>query len=227
MSPPMFDRWLARPLLLHAAGVWDGQQAWPGFDAWCEQHAGRRCTLWLSTSMLLELVCPGELPLADDRAVIEWARPLLQHYHGPAAAGWPLAAWQQGRRRGVSVLHGTALAALQASAQRARVRLAGVRPWWSLVLRRALRRHAELRATQARLLVIEVDRLAVLSLEQGRLAGLEVRRLDGPAPAALQAWCDDGVPTLAVGYGLHGKPPAPINAADTLHGAHPAARWLA
>jgi hypothetical protein len=238
----MLERWRPRALLLQPQALWDGERGWPGFADWCAAHPGRSCELWLAAPLLHELVCAADLPLADDAAALAWARPLLQHYHGEAALAWPLAAWQHGRTRGVSALHGLALDGLRESARQHRVRLRAVRPWWSQVLRLALRRHAELRAPQARLLVVEGDRLVVLDLQGGQLQGLAVRRLAGAGRDALQHWCrDNDAPglapaanTVAVGYGLDAPEPAgplpagtpDIRIPEPLHPGQPAPRWL-
>jgi len=209
VSLSILDRWRGHDLLLREGGLWDGNQAWPDFAAWCSEHRGRRCRLWLSSALLHELVCDRTLPLADDAAALAWARPVLQHYHGDAALAWPLAAWQQGRRRGVSALHGVSLDDVRSAAQRAGVRLQAVMPWWSLLLQQALRRHRALRGPQAQLLVMEGDRIAALGLEQGRLAQLELRRLDTGATDMLAPWCGTStLPTLLLGR----SGPGPLNA---------------
>jgi hypothetical protein len=129
-----------------------------------------------------------------------------------------------------------ALAELQGSAARARVRLQAVKPWWSLALPRALRAHAPLRQDRARLLVVEGTAVTAIELAGGRLQALALRRLDSAAPTPLQAWAATGAAaaagsTLALGYGLPAGPDAAafegIQTLDSLQGAHPSARWLA
>ena len=225
MSRSMLDRWTGRALLLGEGGVWDGERHWPGFDDWCSAHAGQSCRLWLSSAWLHELVCAEDLPLHDDAAAIEWARGVLLHYHGEAAMGWPLAAWQQGRRRGVSALHGLSLDGLRSTAQASKVKLRAVMPWWSCALRRALHRRSTLRRGPARLLVVEGRRLAVLDLQGGRITQLQLRQLDSAEGLALQPWCEGEAPTLATGYGLAGAPPARIVTLAALDGAAPPAGW--
>ncbi len=230
----LLARWRTAPLLLRSDGVWDGRQHWSSFEHWCQAHPQRRCTLWLSSHLLHELVCDADLPLHDDPAVLAWAQPQLQHYHGEAAATWPLAAWQQGRRRGVSALHGLPLQTLQDSASRHRVRLAAVRPWWSLVLPLALRQHAALRAVQARLLVVEGVGVTVLDLCRGQVTGLALRRLDDATPRALADWLSEGLAdqpgpsdnTVAVGYGLAAGAVAGLHLEAGADRPAPAPRWL-
>lgn len=226
----ILERWRTVPLLLLADGLWDGARRWPSFDDWCQAHPHRQCALWLSSHLLHELVCDPELPLRDDLAVLAWAQPQLQHYHGEAASAWALAAWQQGRHRGVSALHGVALQALKLSASRHGVRLSGVRPWWSLVLPLALRRHAVLRGAQARLLVVEGRGVAALDLRRGQLTGLALRRLDDATPQALADWKAEqpgaADVTVAVGYGLAPGAISGLHAGEGLDAAAPAADWL-
>lgn len=224
------QRWRSTSLLLRREGPWDGRQSWSSFEHWCQAHPKRRCTLWLSSHLLHELVCDADLPLRDDHAVLAWAQPQLQHYHGEAAAAWPLAAWQQGRQRGVSVLHGVSLQAVQATAAQHGVRLVAVRPWWSLVLPLALRRHQALRGAQARLLVVEGDGVAALALRRGQVSGLALRRLDAATAPALAEWLAEQPgavgSAVAIGYGLGAGPVAGLQAAEGLAAAAPASRWL-
>lgn len=233
--PRAWARFLARlraaPLLVQGEdALHDGERSWPGFAAWCEANPGRSCALWLAPALLHELVCDEGLPLADDAAALEWARPLLLHYHGDAAAAWPLAAWQQGRRRGVSALHGLRLDAVRETARRHRVALARVAPWWSHVLPLALARHAELREAAARLLLLDGARMAVLELQRGVLAGLQLRHLDAATPRALTDWCAEQgagtIATVAVGWGLADGRVDGVRLDPGLHAAHPTARWL-
>lgn len=223
----MLERWRTHHLLLAEAGLWDGQALHADFAAWCSAHAGRGCTLWLSAACLLELVCETGLPLADDQAALVWAQRLLQHYHGDAAAAWPLAAWQQGEVRGVSALHGVDLQDLRGIAQRHRVRLQAVKPWWSLVLALALRRHRALRQGRTRLLVVEGARVMAVDLDQARVTALSQRRLDAAEPGALQALAAAQGPTVAVGYGLCAGAATGVHLLDGLQEAQAPAAWLA
>ena len=153
------------------------------------------------------------LPLADDAALLRYARGVLQHYHGDAAAGWPLAAWQAAGARGVSALHAVALDSLQASLRSAGVALRSLRPAWCQALAVAARQQpALLQGHNTRLLVVEGARLTQLDLAQGRLVGLQHRRLAQASLAALTDWvADHPVPLcLAVGHGLA----APLTAVD-------------
>ncbi len=229
-------QWLARfrlaPLLLRSEGVWDGLQAWPGFDAWCEAHGGQSCALSVSSALLHELVCDVDLPLADDPAALAWARPLLQHFHGDAAQGWPLAAWQDGPTRGISALHGVRLDGVLSSARQHGVRVLAVRPWWARVLQLSLKRQPALRQGPARLLVLEGQGLTELVLREGQVMGVQIRRLDEATSPALRAWCEehpgDG-PTFTVGYGLAPSPtgaPGLPAALDALDAPAPSLRWL-
>ncbi len=175
------------------------------FDAWCQAHPGQACTLWLSAWGVHELVVDAALPLAGDDALLAYARALLVHYHGDAAAHWSLTTGQAAGRRGVSALHGWPLAGLQASAHRAGVPLRWVRPWWCQALRMAVQAAPALaQATAARLLVVEGRLVSDLTLARGALAGLQQRRLADNTAAALQALVTDDPATVcwALGHGL-------------------------
>jgi len=169
------------------------------------------------------------LPLDDDEAALAWARSLLQHYHGDAAALWPLAAWQTGRRQGVSALHGVSLDGLRSTAAGLGVRLSGVAPWWSCVLRLAGQQHARLRTEAARLLVVEATHVTALGLDGGRLATIELRRLDDATTTALARW-NAAQPerfTFALGYGLRGGAAEGVDMPLPLSGDGPANTWMA
>lgn len=226
-------RWLARfriaPLLLRRDGVWDGHQAWSGFEAWCSANAGRSSSVALSSALLHELVCDADLPLADDAATLAWARPLLLHLHGDVAQGWPLAAWQDGATRGVSVLHGVSLRALNETARAHGIRLLALRPWWALVLHRALHRQPALQRGAARLLVLEGCCVTDLALQDGCVSALQIRRLDEATHEALDAWCaasPGAEEALAVGYGLNAGHCRGVRAAEPLDAPAPALHWL-
>ena len=180
-------------------------QRFADFDAWCQAHPGQACTLWLSAWGVHELVVDAALPLAGDSGLLAYARPLLVHYHGQAAAHWSLTTWQAAGRRGVSALHGWPLAGLQASARQAGVHLRWVRPWWCQALVMAVQAAPALvQAAAARLLVVEGRLVSDLTLARGALVGLQQRRLADNTPAALQALAQDGPATVcwALGHGL-------------------------
>jgi hypothetical protein len=217
-------------LVLHAAGLWDAsaQQSHASFDAWCAAMPGRDCRLWLSMALTHETLCDGHLPLRGDPAALAWATRVLVHYHGDAAAAWPLAAWWGAGRRGVSALHGVDLLALQNSAKTHRVRLQSVRPWWPLALAHARHESARHcppqahRADVAFVLAVEADRVCVLQLAAGKLVALQQRRLQSATSAALQVLLNEllmarapktgpdpadpaaRVPFAVVGWGLRG-----------------------
>jgi len=116
-------------LLLAADAVLDaGGQAWPDFAAWCAAHVGARVALLAGPDRMHSLLVPDDLPLADDDALLGYARLQFTHYFGPAAQAWPLAAWP----RGACALAGVDLAALRATAAVHRVRIASLRPSWTL-----------------------------------------------------------------------------------------------
>lgn len=213
----------ARALWLGPGGLWDaGATAWPqrrgpvqapqhhaGLADWCQGRRGQAARLWLSGHWLHEVLVDARLPLADDAALLAYARGLLQHYHGDAAAAWPLAAWRAGGARGVSALHGVPLAPLRAAARQAGVALRSVQPAWAAALAAARRRAPLLaRAPAARLLVVEGDQFSQIDLAGGRITALQQRRLAAPTWAALQAWVALApvTPCAVFDQGLAGAP---------------------
>ncbi len=234
----------AQPLWWGASGLWQagGSGAatrWDSFDAWCAAHPGARARLWLSAWWVVDVLVDPALPLHDDAAVLAYVRPLLQHYHGDAAAPWPLAAWQAGAARGVSALHGLPLAELQATAGRHGVQLQAVQPWWARALHLALAREPALqREAAAQLVVVEGRLVTRLDLRRGGLVGLQQRRLPQATPAALQAWLADEPVAVqrCLGYGLDAQagashPGLPLlglaEGGASLGGEHPAPAWWA
>lgn len=208
---------LAAPhaLLLHAHGLWDAGSpraphrelhAHASFAAWCANHPGAACTLWLSGALLHELVCDPALPLPDEAALLAYAAPLFVHYHGPAASDWALAPWRAGGEKGVSALHGVALTALQADARAAGVHVRAVRPWWSRLLPLALRQQPALAAAaSARLLIVEGRHVTSIGLSQGDVVTLQQRLLAHTGASALAALIDEqpaGGPCAALGHGF-------------------------
>ncbi|MDT7838951.1 hypothetical protein [Aquabacterium sp. OR-4] len=226
------------------SGVWQAAEPgqavrWDGLEAWCAAHPGARARLWLSAWWVLDMLIDGALPLHDDAAVLAYVRPLLQHYHGDAAAPWPLAAWQAGAARGVSALHGQPLAELQATAARHGVQLQAVQPWWARAMRLALAQEPSLlREPAAQLVMVEGRLVTRLDLRRGSLVGLQQRRLPQATPGALQAWLANEPVAVqrCLGYGLDvqagaSHPALPLlgGAAGraTLSGDHPPPAWWA
>lgn len=254
IDPARWDRRLApsHALWLGPMGLWDhgpmpGWRPWDhgedssaaprfhaSFDAWCQAMPGRGCQLILSAWLLHELLLDAQLPLADDTARLAYARGLLQHYHGDAAAQWPLAAWQAGGRHGVSALHALTLPALHASARPAGVSLRRARPWWSMAMATAWQQAPTLaRAASGRLLVVDGALVTQIELARGRVQQLLQRRLADARPASLRAWhatLPAVAHSVAIGHGLD----APWDAIDgdslaaigTLQGPAPAALWM-
>jgi hypothetical protein len=248
-----WGRRLAPPhaLWLGPDGLWDhgpmpgwrpwargGQDhAWPrrhdSFDAWCAASPGQACQLILSAWLLHELLLDPRLPLADDTARLAYARGLLQHYHGEAAAAWPLAAWQAGGRHGVSALHALTLPALQASARQAGVSLRGIRPWWSLALAMAWQQVPALaHADTGRLQLVDGLLVTQIELARGRVHQLLQRRLAAAQPGCLRDWQATLPPVVcrvALGHGLDApwRPAAgdALQVLGILHGSAPAALW--
>lgn len=197
--------WWGPSGLWHADGSAEGATRWDDLEAWCAAHAGQRATLWLSAWWVVDVLVDAALPLPDDAALLAYVRPLLQHYHGDAAAPWPLAAWQAGEARGVSALHGLDLAALLHGARRHGVQLAALQPWWARALRLALaHRPALAREPAAQLCMVEGRLVTRLDLRRGELVGLQQRRLPQAGSGALRAWLADEPVAVqrCLGYGL-------------------------
>lgn len=200
------------------------------FEAWCQAHPGRGCSLILSAWLLHELLLDAQQPLADDTARLAHARSLLQHYHGDAAAQWPLAAWHAAGRRGVSALHALTLPHLQSIARGSGVALRTVRPWWSLALALAMQQLPRLaHGDAARVLVADGALVTQIDLSRGRLTHLQQRRLPQATLAALPAPAA-GLLCCALGHGLgdndaEAGPPPGITLLGSLAGEAPAALW--
>lgn len=151
-------------LLLTADGLIDAAgRAWPDFAAWCTAHAGARAVLYAGPRQMHTLRVPDDLPLDDDEARLGYGRLQFTHYFGPAAQAWPLAAWPAGV---CALVHGD-LPGLQAAAARHRVKLAGLRPSWTLAPVR-----------DGHVAVREGDLITWLLHENGRLADLQQRHAD-------------------------------------------------
>jgi len=220
------------------------------FGHWCAAHRDQACQLWLGADLVHDIAVDAALAIGDDRALLDYARPLLAHYHGDAAFGWPLAAWQGGAAlRGVSALHGLDMAALQAAAQANGVRLRGLRPWWSAALAQPVTLGTRAAAQPQHLLVVQGHSVHHSVWQRGQLRRLQQRRLAAPSWAALTGWwrdsansdaeADTGAPlsgappadAAVVGYGLPDAPAAGVSdqgllVLAALHQRAPAAGWL-
>lgn len=233
-------RWRApRPLLLAADGLWDltnqANQAdlkqgtqnadiadFADFAAWCSAHPRQRCTLWLGSSLLTDLVCEAGAPLQSPTLRTAWARRVLAHYHGDVAAAWALLPWRRHAALGASVLHGVPLQVLRDTAAAHAVVLTAVRPLWPLLLDRLLaRRPALRRATAAHALLVEAAvggaadgpaggpaggsargsaanaLLTVVSLSAGRVVAVSRRRLQPATAERLQELLHELLPELS------------------------------
>lgn len=153
-----------RLLLTPDAAVLDARgKTWPDFAAWCAAHAGARVALLAGAERLHSLLVPADLPLADEAALLGYARLQFTHYFGPAAQHWPLAACD-----GVAcALAEGDLAALQATAATHRVRITSLRPSWTLAP-----------AQDGDTAVVDDGMLTWLRRRDGRLAELQQRRAD-------------------------------------------------
>lgn len=159
-------------LLLTADGVIDAQgETWPDFAAWCAAHAGARVALLAGPDRMHSLLVPDDLPLADDAALLGYARLQFTHYFGPAAQQWPLAAWASG----ACALADGDLTTLQATATAHRVRLMSLRPSWALAP-----------ADDGDTVLLEGGLLTWLRRRDGRLVDLQQRHADDELLQELQ-----------------------------------------
>lgn len=172
-------------------------------DAWCREHPGSAVELIVSARALHELVAEPGLPLPDLDAVQAYAQQQFAHYFGAAAQRFAIAPWDAAGSRGASALQGLDLAALQARAAAAQVRLVRVRPAWSAWLASL---PASVRAATGRLVWHEGGdvgvTVVVIELAQGQVRALQLRRLHR---------LDDlgGVTPLAVGSPADSLTPQP------------------
>lgn len=158
------SRWRTERLLLTTEGTAvDAQgKTWPDFAAWCAAHAGARVRLLAGPDRMHSLLVPDDLPLADDDALLGYARLQFTHYFGPAAQQWPLAAWPRG-----ACAMTDDLAALKAVAASDRVRIVSLQPSWTLVS-----------AEDGDTAVIDGGMLTWLRRRDGRLVELQQRHVD-------------------------------------------------
>lgn len=204
--------------------------------AWCAAHAGARVQMVLSGHLTTDLLAPAGLPLRGRAQVAAWARQQWQHYHGPAAQDWPLAAWPHG----ACALTGRSLAALVVPALAHRVSLMQMRPWWSVAWPAVQRAAPQaLPGGSGVLWLLEERRVTRLQLRDGTLAGLEPRWLDEATPEALDRlvhqYPEEAGPQWVIGHGLdplacQGAAGAPkrqraVQALGRLVGPVPHARW--
>ncbi|WP_457356096.1 PilN domain-containing protein [Roseateles sp. P5_D6] len=133
------------------------------FADWCAAHPGARVELFVGAERMHSLLVPEDLPLADEAALLGYARLQFTHYFGPAAQHWPLAAWP----RGACALADGSLAELQATAAAHRVRIVSLRPSWTLAP-----------AQDGGTAVIDEGLLTWLRGEDGCLVELQQRHVD-------------------------------------------------
>jgi hypothetical protein len=161
------------------------------FAAWCRDTPGSAVEVIVSARALHELVAEPGLPLADLDAVQAYAQQQFAHYFGAAAQRFAIAPWQQGEARGASALHGLDLAALRAQAEAAQVRIAAVRPAWAAWLASL---PTATRAGSGRAVWHEGDVAVIITLDHGRVAGLQSRRVNTLADLGSDASLAVGTP---------------------------------
>ena len=155
-------------LLLAAEGaVVDAQgKTWLDFAAWCAAHAGARVALLAGPDRMHSLLVPEDLPVADEAALLGYARLQFTHYFGPAAQQWPLAAWP----RGACAWADGDLAALQSMAAAQRVRIVSLRPSWTLA--------STGDGSDGDMAILDGGMLTWLRRRGGRLVELQQRHVD-------------------------------------------------
>jgi len=155
----------------------------------------------------------ADLPLASRAELTAYARHQFQHFHGPAAAAWPLAVWAQGRCHAACALHGIDLQQLHAQARAHDVLVLSLQPWWSVALRVACRiRPQWARRPRQALVLVDASVATWVLCHQGAVQSVSQRRLGAAAGEDLlqhlQAWrAQDGVDAdsmLLLGCALNG-----------------------
>ena len=159
------------------------------FGAWCQARPGTAVELVVSARALHEMVVEPGLPLPDLDAVQAYAQQQFAHYFGAAAQRFAIAPWRVGESAGASALHGLDLAALGAQAAAVGVRIAAVRPAWAAWLATL---PAAVRAASGRCVWQEAQTAVVIQLDQGRVVGVQSRRVQALADLG-------GEPLLALG----------------------------
>ena len=208
-----------RPLLLAADGVWDPSQSQtiqPGyrdFGAWCAAHPGQACELWIGAGALAEVVgenSDAAQALRSPAARAAWAQRLLHHYHGEAAAQWPLLPWHAPHAWGASALRRVTLADLRAQACAHGVVLHAVRPLWPRLLAQLLAQQTLLRrGVLGQAWLVEAGQagegqahLTRVGLARGRVTSVQRRRLQAPWAQALQRLIDEEPPAAGAASAL-------------------------
>jgi hypothetical protein len=195
----------SQPLLLTAQGLWDladlGEPQ-PDLAAWGLSRAGQACTVWLGADLLVDLLAVEEAALRDAAARSEWARRVLQHYHGDDALRWPLWPWRLRGAAGASALQGVSLPALQAQAEGQGVKLRTVSALWPQLLVHALAVAPRKQPRQTCWLVEApltprtgaAPVLTQVVLTEGRITGLQRRRLQQPVGSSLRQLLEEAGP---------------------------------
>lgn len=255
-KPAPSERWMQwvgrmaqrHSLLLGHTGLWDAGSArapyriakrCERFDGWCESNPGRVCDVWLSSTLVHELVCDPALPLATDTALVALARSAFTQRYGDAALAWALMPWSTQGQQGVSAIHGVDLGRLALVARQHRVRLNALKPRWVRVLALTLDRLPALRAIpQAWLVIVEGPVVNALRLHRGSLSEVEVRSetLANARPAALAAFSSRlrdatpggfaEAPVFAMGHGLARGATVGVTSLGRLDGRAPPIDWM-
>lgn len=189
------------------------------FAAWCEVHAGSDVVVRVAGPLTRNLAVDASVALREPDAVRRYARQQFAHYHGAAAAGWPLATWPGG----ATTLHGIDLAALQSAASAHDVRVGSIAPAWSAGLDGVTLSHPAFGGPgRHALLLVEGAAATWLVAHDARVVALRQRYLDAAhvddVAHLLQALLDedeplDGLPIVA-GWDVDTPRPLPAGMAE-------------
>jgi hypothetical protein len=205
----------AHALLADAHGVW----AWAPGDCyaaatrhaslreWMRGQSGCDMQLWVSGDLMHDLDDLSALPSGDDSTLRSHARQALVARHGDAAAGWPLATWQNTASLGVVALSGVDLDAARGHASQFDVRIRSVAPWWHHAFMEARQCvPALMRAAAARVCVVEGRHAAWIETAHGVMSRVSREVLPEASVDALNALIagkgNTGATTVILGQGL-------------------------
>ena len=155
--------------------------AFESFAHWCTAHPDADASLQVSGQLVHSLAVDAGLQLHDPDAVRRYARQQFTHYHGPQAAGWPVAVWVAGSQCVACGLHGIDLQAMVDDAARHGVRLLGMTPIWSAGLTMLAAAKPEFAGPgRHALLLVEGAAATWLVAEDGGVTSIRQRYADEP-----------------------------------------------
>lgn len=198
--------------------------AFESFATWCAAHRGVDVQLRVSGQLIHSLAIDAALQLHDPARVRRYALQQFTHYHGPQAAGWPLAVWAEGAQCVACSLHGVDLAALRNDAGTHEIRLLGMIPAWSAGLATLTAIRPEFAGSQRHaLLLVEGSAATWLVAEDGVVVTLRQRLIDTPRIDAVERLLAALVlespplaaPPIVAGWGIEAPAALPVDRAST------------